>query len=179
MFHEETNSEALARVTETLRRPDAGLLHAKIARPPAAADDFYKCSTFRVVSNDEPRDGTVFIAETGRLSNLKLRFIPDETVEREIREKNIGDCAVDETQRALEKLAAEQTKAKQVVEEKDKKRLQEVQKAELATEKLQEDCHICQDTRLKHVSTPTARETRPPVLRHKLCNFTTDCQDNR
>ncbi|CAK9039841.1 unnamed protein product, partial [Durusdinium trenchii] len=125
MFHEETNSEALARVTETLRRPDAGLLHAKIARPPAAADDFYKCSTFRVVSNDEPRDGTVFIAETGRLSNLKLRFIPDETVEREIREKNIGDCAVDETQRALEKLAAEQTKAKQVVEEKDKKRLQE------------------------------------------------------
>lgn len=136
MFTTDTDQATSTRLTE---RFGPNLLHAEVGAPAMEAEKFYECVRFKLVTEQhEAREAKVFIAETGRWANLKLRFLPDEIEELKIRSRNLGQCAVERADKIREGLVAEKEKAEQLVKGKMELRAGAIEKLEQHSQKLQE-----------------------------------------
>lgn len=143
MFTTRTDEAALTRLTAKF---GPTLLHADVATPSAETDKFYDCVHFKLVSgHDDPRDAKVFIAETGRWANLKLRFLPDEEEEFKIRNRNMQECAAERAAKVMEELRSEKEKAQEHIATQMEHRKVSMQKLEKQGQKLQEDPGVYRD----------------------------------
>ncbi len=88
MYHEAGNAEGVAEIKEFI---DGNLLDVCVGQPPPDAERFYDNVVFTIADGVAAK---VKVVERGQHSLLKLRFLPDEAQETEIRKEDFSKVAV-------------------------------------------------------------------------------------
>lgn len=114
-----------------------GMLMVKISKPPAETDGFYKESCSFQVDDVEAK---VEIMERGKFSLLKLRFLPDELREREIRNENFESTTKNRVSAALEQIKTNKQKAEEELKEVQERRQARVDLYTGKKTQLEQDC---------------------------------------
>eukprot|EP00438_Fugacium_kawagutii_P012202 Skav207860 [mRNA] locus=scaffold1988:72409:76968:- [translate_table: standard] len=94
------------------------MLVVTVSDPPPETDKFYTCCSFHV----DTAEAKVFIAERGKHSLLKLRFLPDEVKENKIRAQDFGEATAKKVDHVLSSMQRQQEKAEEEVREKRKRK---------------------------------------------------------
>ena len=111
------------------------MLLGSVAHPPPEKADFYQSCQFHRGTDT----AKVFIAERGKHSLLKLRFLPDEEKENRIRRQDFKEATAAKVRNALHVLEEQTSAAQDHVANTRKRKAEEVEKKQQKLVKYQED----------------------------------------
>ena len=133
MHHADGNAEGIADFKEFI---DGNMLDVCIGRPPPDSDRFYDSAVFTTADNVVAK---VKVVERGPHSLLRLRFLPDEEKETEIRQEDFSNAAVKKLDRAVSVLQRSKEAAEESLSSKKEKEEARNRLAEASLEKTQQD----------------------------------------